>query len=140
MARRRDDIRCAGLCSDWLINDNCFSGAGYFAEKKILTGFSLFIYFTSWYLQAVSPNWLMWSKVWIPIFVFLGNDNLANFCHTLEETCIDTIEAGHMTKDLAGCIKGLSNVQRSDYLNTFEFLDKIAENLAVTLKQSPSRL
>ena len=73
-------------------------------------------------------------------FFFRGNDNLANFCHTLEETCIDTIEAGHMTKDLAGCIKGLSNVQRSDYLNTFEFLDKIAENLAVKLKQSPSRL
>ena len=73
-------------------------------------------------------------------FFFSGNDNLANFCHTLEETCIDTIEAGHMTKDLAGCIKGLSNVQRSDYLNTFDFLDKIAENLAVKLKQSPSRL
>lgn len=71
---------------------------------------------------------------------FSGNDNLANFCHTLEETCIDTIVAGHMTKDLAGCIKGLSNVQRSDYLNTFDFLDKIAENLAVKLKQSPSRL
>lgn len=69
-----------------------------------------------------------------------GNDNLANFCRTLEETCIDTIEDGHMTKDLAGCIKGLSNVQRSDYLNTFDFLDKIAENLAVKLKQSPSRL
>lgn len=69
-----------------------------------------------------------------------GNDNLANFCHTLEETCIATIEAGDMTKDLAGCIKGLPNVQRSDYLNTFEFLDKIAENLAVKLKQSPSHL
>lgn len=66
------------------------------------------------------------------------NDNLANFCHTLEETCINTIEAGHMTKDLAGCIKGISNVQRSDYLNTFEFLDKIAENLAVKLKQLPN--
>ena len=74
------------------------------------------------------------------VCLFSGNDNLANFCRTLEETCIDTIEAGHMTKDLAGCIKGLSNVQRSDYLNTFEFLDKIAENLAVKLKQSPSRL
>lgn len=67
-----------------------------------------------------------------------GNDNLTNFCRTLEETCVDTIEAGHMTKDLAGCIKGLPNVQRSDYLNTFEFLDKIAENLAVKLKQTPN--
>lgn len=39
-----------------------------------------------------------------------------------------------MTKDLALCIKGaLDKVQRSDYLNTFEFLDKIAENLKVKL-------
>ncbi|CAH3117363.1 unnamed protein product [Pocillopora meandrina] len=49
------------------------------------------------------------------------------------------IEVGDMTKDLAGCIKDY-NVQRFDYLNTFEFLDKIAENLAVKLKQSPSHL
>ena len=71
-------------------------------------------------------------------FLLSGNNNLANFCHTLEETCIGTIESGYVTKDLAGCIKGLNNVQRSDYLNTFEFLDKIAENLALKLKKSPN--
>lgn len=60
-----------------------------------------------------------------------GNEALKKFCSKLEETCIETIEAGFMTKDLAGCIKGLSNIVRSDYLNTFEFLDK----LAATLKQ-----
>ena len=89
-------------------------------------------------LYAILPGSFSFTK---KLFLNLsGNDNLANFCHTLEETCIATIEAGDMTKDLAGCIKGLPNVQRSDYLNTFEFLDKIAENLAVKLKQSPSHL
>uniref|UniRef100_L7LW52 Isocitrate dehydrogenase [NADP] n=1 Tax=Rhipicephalus pulchellus TaxID=72859 RepID=L7LW52_RHIPC len=58
-----------------------------------------------------------------------GNNELAKFCSALEAVCIETIEAGFMTKDLAICIKGMSGVQRSDYLNTFEFLDKLADNL-----------
>ncbi|XP_022687712.1 isocitrate dehydrogenase [NADP] cytoplasmic-like isoform X1 [Varroa jacobsoni] len=63
-----------------------------------------------------------------------SNDELANFATVLEQVCIETVEAGAMTKDLALCIKGaLDKVQRSDYLNTFEFLDKIAENLKVKL-------
>ncbi|XP_065287837.1 isocitrate dehydrogenase [NADP] cytoplasmic-like [Dermacentor albipictus] len=57
------------------------------------------------------------------------NNELAVFCSSLEAVCIETIEAGCMTKDLAICIKGMSGVQRSDYLNTFEFLDKLADNL-----------
>lgn len=58
-----------------------------------------------------------------------GNNELAMFCNALEAVCVATIEAGYMTKDLAICIKGMSGVQRSDYLNTFEFLDKLADNL-----------
>uniref|UniRef100_UPI00193A7B2A isocitrate dehydrogenase [NADP] cytoplasmic-like n=1 Tax=Styela clava TaxID=7725 RepID=UPI00193A7B2A len=57
------------------------------------------------------------------------NEALEKFAKSLETTCIETIEAGFMTKDLAGCINGISNVTRSDYLNTFEFMDKLAENL-----------
>ncbi|MCL4121704.1 UNVERIFIED_CONTAM: hypothetical protein GTU68_062040 [Idotea baltica] len=53
-----------------------------------------------------------------------GNSGLAKFAEALEKVCVDTIEAGFMTKDLAICI-----VTRKDYLNTFEFLDKLAENL-----------
>lgn len=37
---------------------------------------------------------------------FAGNAALATFCENLEAVCIETIEAGFMTKDLAGCIKG----------------------------------
>lgn len=61
------------------------------------------------------------------------NELLKNFAETLERVCVETIEAGFMTKDLAICIKGMSGVQRSDYLNTFEFMDKLAENLRQAL-------
>ncbi|XP_045137439.1 isocitrate dehydrogenase [NADP] cytoplasmic-like isoform X2 [Portunus trituberculatus] len=58
-----------------------------------------------------------------------NNDALAKFSQALEDVCVQTIESGAMTKDLAICIKGMSSVTRADYLNTFEFLDKLAENL-----------
>ncbi|CAJ0947918.1 unnamed protein product [Ranitomeya imitator] len=48
-----------------------------------------------------------------------NNSELRNFAVALEEVCVETIEAGFMTKDLAACIKGLPNVQRSDF---FEYL------------------
>ncbi|XP_046745852.1 isocitrate dehydrogenase [NADP] cytoplasmic [Diprion similis] len=58
-----------------------------------------------------------------------NNSQLKKFAESLEKVCIDTIEAGSMTKDLAICIKGMNNVKRSDYLETFEFMDKLADNL-----------
>ncbi|KAB7504304.1 Isocitrate dehydrogenase [NADP] cytoplasmic [Armadillidium nasatum] len=59
-----------------------------------------------------------------------GNDSLQKFADSLEEVCINTIESGFMTKDLAICVTGsMDSVTRKDYLNTFEFLDKLAENL-----------
>ena len=59
-----------------------------------------------------------------------NNSELAKFAQALEDVCVETIESGFMTKDLALCVKGgIANVTRADYLNTFEFLDKLAENL-----------
>ncbi|KAI6221281.1 Isocitrate dehydrogenase [NADP] [Aphelenchoides fujianensis] len=58
-----------------------------------------------------------------------NNEPLRRFAENLEAVCVETIEAGHMTKDLAICVKQTNNVDRKDYLNTFEFLDKLAENL-----------
>merc|ERR1712002_25270 len=58
-----------------------------------------------------------------------NNEALSRFCASLEETCVETIEGGDMTKDLAICIKGMANITRGDYNNTFEFMDKIAEIL-----------
>jgi hypothetical protein len=35
-----------------------------------------------------------------------GNQRLAQFCTDLEVSCVDTVEAGYMTKDLALCVRG----------------------------------
>lgn len=64
-----------------------------------------------------------------------NNAPLKKFAEALEAVCIETIEAGFMTKDLAICIKGMNGVTRKDYLNTFEFMDKLAENLRAKLAQ-----
>jgi len=65
-----------------------------------------------------------------------NNVPLANFANNLERACIDTVQAGFMTKDLALCIRGtLEKVRRSDYLNTEDFINKIAETLKVKLNQ-----
>jgi len=67
------------------------------------------------------------------------NAELAKFSVALEQACIETVENGFMTKDLALCIKGnLDDIKRSDYLNTQEFIDKIAQTLDAKLKASAS--
>jgi len=63
------------------------------------------------------------------------NAELKYFATSLEEVCIETIESGFYTKDLAICIKGLANTKREDYLNTHQFMDKLAENLAAKMKK-----
>jgi len=63
------------------------------------------------------------------------NAALEKFCSALEKVCIDTIESGKMTKDLAICTKNgdAKAVTRADYLNTFEFLDALADNLKAAM-------
>ncbi|KAG1713983.1 Isocitrate dehydrogenase [NADP], mitochondrial [Nymphon striatum] len=63
-----------------------------------------------------------------------GNPDLARFCQDLETACIETINSGKMTKDLAGCIKGLKNLKDGDYLYTMDFLDAIVKKLEVMRK------
>lgn len=57
-----------------------------------------------------------------------GNEALAHFSRALEEVCVETVESGKMTKDLALLVKG-SKVSREDYLNTEEFLAALDDNL-----------
>ncbi|XP_077523945.1 isocitrate dehydrogenase [NADP] cytoplasmic-like [Amblyomma americanum] len=63
------------------------------------------------------------------------NPKLSLFATTLETAALDLVEAGYMTKDLALCVKGFGNVQRKDYLNTFEFIDKVADQMNTKYKQ-----
>lgn len=55
------------------------------------------------------------------------NKALSSFCSTLEQSIIETIESGKMTKDLAICVAGTTSVDRSAYLNTQEFIAAIKE-------------
>ena len=54
-----------------------------------------------------------------------NNEKLAKFAKTLEKVCVDTVEEGFMTKDLA-LLVGAD--QR--WLSTTGFLDKVSDNLA----------
>jgi len=58
-----------------------------------------------------------------------NNPKLAEFAATLEKVCIQTVESGKMTKDLAILIS-----KDSPWLNTQDFLAAIDENLKVVLK------
>ncbi|HVZ95632.1 MAG TPA: isocitrate dehydrogenase (NADP(+)) [Chitinophagaceae bacterium] len=63
-----------------------------------------------------------------------NNQLLIDFCHTLEAVCIETVESGKMTKDLAVCINGNKVSHEKDYLYTDEFLEAINDNLKSKLK------
>lgn len=60
---------------------------------------------------------------------------LARFSKALEKACVDTVESGKMTKDLALCIHGSRNLKDSMYLNTQDFLEAISEQLERTWKK-----
>ena len=57
-----------------------------------------------------------------------GNDALAEFSHALEKVCIETVEAGFMTKDLALLVG-----PEQKWLTTEGFLDKVDENLKAAM-------
>ena len=56
------------------------------------------------------------------------NQELAKFALTLEKVCVDTVESGFMTKDLALLVG-----PDQKWLTTEGFLDKISENLTIAM-------
>ena len=61
-----------------------------------------------------------------------GNDALRNFAQTLEQVCIDVVEGGRMTKDLALLIHEKAMTDEH-WLTTEEFLDAIDGELKVRM-------
>ena len=61
-----------------------------------------------------------------------GNDALVNFAETLEKVCVDTVESGRMTKDLALIIHG-KDMTDDHWLTTEEFLAAVDEGLQAAL-------
>jgi isocitrate dehydrogenase len=62
-----------------------------------------------------------------------NNQDLIHFSQTLEKVCVETVESGKMTKDLAVCIYGNKVNHGEHYLYTEEFLDALDKNLQVKL-------
>lgn len=57
-----------------------------------------------------------------------NNQPLIDFCEKLEKVCIETVEGGEMTKDLAMLVHG-PDVSRENWLTTREFLEALKRNL-----------
>lgn len=57
-----------------------------------------------------------------------NNQPLINFCNKLEQVCIETVEGGEMTKDLALLVHG-NDAPRNSWLTTQQFLQALKRNL-----------
>jgi isocitrate dehydrogenase len=64
-----------------------------------------------------------------------NNQELINFCHALEQVCVETVESGKMTKDLAVCIHGNKVEHGKHFLYTEEFLQELDNALKAKLKK-----
>ncbi|VDO92651.1 unnamed protein product [Soboliphyme baturini] len=65
-----------------------------------------------------------------------NNSALRNFCHALEKACIETVESGKMTKDLALAVCGSSKkIKEHMYVSTEDFLEAIKDNLEVKMEK-----
>ncbi|GAB4205993.1 MAG: isocitrate dehydrogenase (NADP(+)) [Bacteroidia bacterium] len=90
--------------------------------------------------KPTSTNPIASIFAWTRGLTFRGkldnNQELIKFCETLEQACIQTVENGKMTKDLAVCIHG-NNVKHGEhYLYTEEFMDAIDTTLKALLKSA----
>ncbi len=83
--------------------------------------------------NATSTNPIASIFAWTRGLAFRGkldnNQELIDFAHALETVCIETVESGKMTKDLAITAFGSKVKHGEHYLNTEEFLEVLNENL-----------
>jgi isocitrate dehydrogenase len=70
-----------------------------------------------------------WTRGLIYRGTFDNTPDVVDFARNLEKVCIETVEAGFMTKDLALLIG-----PDQTWLNTQEFLDKIDTNMKASMK------
>ena len=82
--------------------------------------------------KKTSTNPIASIFAWTRGLAFRGkldnNQELIDFCQTLEDVCVDTVESGVMTKDLALCIHGI-DLHESHYVVTEEFLEALDNSL-----------
>ncbi len=69
-------------------------------------------------------------------FQRIFNPELIRFSEALEEVCVETVESGKMTKDLAVIIHGNKVAHGDHYLYTEEFLEELNKGLKAKLGYS----
>src|SRR5690554_6391338 len=87
--------------------------------------------------KKTSTNPIASIFAWTRGLAFRGklddNQQLIDFCHTLEQVCIDTVESGKMTKDLALLVHE-DKMTSEHYLTTEDFLAALDTELQNRLK------
>ncbi|MEC8610527.1 MAG: NADP-dependent isocitrate dehydrogenase [Bacteroidota bacterium] len=82
--------------------------------------------------KKTSTNPIASIFAWTRGLAFRGkldkNQALIDFCHKLESVCIETVESGTMTKDLALCIHG-KDLNETHYVITEDFLEALDKGL-----------
>ena len=83
--------------------------------------------------NRTSTNPIASIFAWTRGLMFRGqldnNQELIKFAEALEAVCIETVESGIMTKDLAVCVHGNKVSHGEHYVYTEEFLDALDTNL-----------
>jgi len=86
--------------------------------------------------KPTSTNPIASIFAWTRGLAFRGkldnNQPLIDFANTLEQVCVETVESGKMTKDLALIIHE-KNLKQEHYLTTEGFLEALNENLRLKL-------
>ncbi|WP_319269095.1 isocitrate dehydrogenase (NADP(+)) [uncultured Draconibacterium sp.] len=86
--------------------------------------------------KPTSTNPIASIFAWTRGLAFRGkldeNQELIDFSHALEQVCIETVQSGKMTKDLALIIHG-KGLEEAHYLTTEQFLEALDENLQAKL-------
>jgi isocitrate dehydrogenase len=86
--------------------------------------------------KKTSTNPIASIFAWTRGLAFRGkldnNQALIDFCQTLEDVCLETVESGTMTKDLALCIHG-KDLNESHYVVTEDFLEALDKGLKIKM-------
>ena len=124
----QSDIVAQGFGSLGLMTSVLMSADGKTVESEAAHGTVTRHYRQHQQGKETSTNPIASIYAWTKGFKYRGQidqqPKLVEFADILEKACIQAVEDGFMTKDLKLLIK--PDAKREDYLNTQEYLDKVA--------------
>ena len=127
------DIVAQGFGSLGLMTSVLLSPDGHTVESEAAHGTVTRHYREHQKGRATSTNPIAsifaWTRGLIYRGQFDGTPDVTAFAETLEKVCVETVESGAMTKDLAILIS-----KEAPWLTTQDFLDKIDSNLQTAMK------